>query len=402
VGVLFHTGDFKIDFQPVDGEMIDLQRIAEIGKKGVLLLMAESTNIEREGHSMSESRVGASLNTIFSANPTRRIIIATFASNIHRLQQIVDLCEKYDRKIAFSGRSMLNIADVAVKIGVLKMPYDRLIEVEKVGKYDPSRVCIVTTGAQGEPMSALTRMASGDFNKVTIGDTDTIVISASPIPGNERSVYNVVNNLCRMGAKVIYRALSDIHASGHASREELKTIHALIKPKFFIPVHGEYRHLSMHAEMAMEMGQPQHTILVCELGNQVALTRSTLKKCEDIPAGVVLVDGAGWGDMDSSTLRDRQQMSEDGVLVAIIHINARDGKQTSQPEIITRGVAYTSESEVLSAELRRVATEALEGLSLKSRTAQDAAKDAVKKALKGYLMRALGRSPMIIPFVIEG
>jgi ribonuclease J len=401
IGMIFHTGDFKIDYNPIDGEMMDLQRISEIGKRGVLLLMAESTNIEREGYSMSESTVGTALNTIFAANVTRRIIIATFASNIHRLQQIIDLAVKYGRKVAFSGRSMLNICEVAQKIGALKFPPTVLMEVEKVTKFDQSKVVIITTGSQGEPMSALTRMASGDFNKVTIGENDTIIISASPIPGNERMIYNVINNLYRMGAQVVYDALADVHVSGHACREELKLIHALTKPKFFIPVHGEYRHLSQHAQMAIDMGQPAHTTFIADIGNQVILTRNSMKKCDNLPAGVILVDGTGVGDMGSSVLRDRKRLSEEGVLIAVIQVDTITGALECPPDIISRGLAYNSESEELAKELRRVVTDALQGVAIKKDSDKTGIKDIVRKALRSYLMKKLNRSPMILPIIIE-
>ncbi|MBR7140760.1 MAG: ribonuclease J, partial [Clostridia bacterium] len=267
IGVVFHTGDFKVDYTPIDGNMIDLRRISEIGQKGVLLLLAESTNIERAGSSMSESRVGESLNHIFAENTDRRIFIATFASNIHRLQQILDLAKKYKRKVAFAGRSMINIVEYAGNIGELKLDKNNIIDVEQIDKVEDRNLCIITTGSQGEPMSALSRIASDEFPKVNIGFNDTVIISASPIPGNEKMVYGVINNLYRHGARVIYESLAEVHASGHACQDEIKLIHSLIKPKFFIPVHGERRHLQKHAELAVKMGVPSTNIVITEVGN---------------------------------------------------------------------------------------------------------------------------------------
>ena len=267
VGIVFHTGDFKVDYTPIDGNLIDLQRIAELGTRGVLLLLAESTNIERPGTSMSEASVGNSLNSIFAENVDRRIFIATFASNIHRLQQIIDLAAKYNRKVAFGGRSMINIADCAMKIGELKYSKDGIIDIEKIGSVEDKNLVIITTGSQGEPMSALTRIANDEFGKVRIGFNDTVIISASPIPGNERMVYNVINNLYRRGARVVYEKLAEVHVSGHAYQDELKLMHSLLKPKFFIPVHGEHRHLKKHAELAMKMGMESSNIIITDIGS---------------------------------------------------------------------------------------------------------------------------------------
>ncbi|MBO5714549.1 MAG: ribonuclease J, partial [Clostridia bacterium] len=277
VGVVFHSGDFKIDFTPVNGQTMDLARISEIGRKGVLLLMADSTNIEIEGTTMSESVVKETLDHVFSANFKRRIIIATFASNVHRLQQILDLAVKYKRKVAFSGRSMINIAESASKIGELTIPDNLIIDVEKIKNYKDEQIVIVSTGTQGEPMSALTRMASGEFNKVTIGENDTVVISASVIPGNEKMIYGVINNLYKLGAEVIYETLEPIHVSGHACRGELKTLHSLVKPKFFVPVHGEYRHLKKHCDLAKSLGLKPTNTLIAEIGDTIELTSKTIK-----------------------------------------------------------------------------------------------------------------------------
>ena len=299
VGVVFHSGDFKIDFTPVNGETMDLNRISEIGKKGVLLLMADSTNIEIEGTTMSESVVKETLDHVFADNLKKRLIIATFASNVHRLQQILDLAVKYKRKVAFSGRSMINIAEAAAKIGELTIPDNLIIDVEKIKNYKDEQVLIVSTGTQGEPMSALTRMASGEFNKVIIGKNDTVVISASVIPGNEKMIYGVINNLYRLGAEVIYESLEPIHVSGHACRGELRVLHSLIKPKFFIPVHGEYRHLKKHALLAEGMGVKESNILIAEIGDTVEITEKTMRFGEKFQAGSRFVDGVGIDGADS-------------------------------------------------------------------------------------------------------
>ena len=326
VGVIFHTGDFKVDFTPIDGNLIDLRRISEIGSKGVLLMLAESTNIERPGSSMSESTVGASLNHIFAENAERRMFVATFASNVHRLQQIVDIAKKYKRKVAFGGRSMINIVEVATKIGELKLDKNNIIDIEQINKVEDKNLCIITTGSQGEPMSALTRIASDEFNKITIGYNDTVIISASPIPGNERMVYNVINNLYRHGAKVIYQSLAEVHASGHACQDEIKLIHSLIKPKFFIPVHGERRHLQKHAELAMKMGMLPTNIVITDIGNVAVVTKNSIRIGDNVPSGCLLVDGLGVGDVGSVVLRDRKHLSEEGMLVAVVGINSLSGE----------------------------------------------------------------------------
>ncbi len=300
VGVVFHSGDFKVDYTPVNSETMDLARIAEIGKRGVLLMMADSTNIEISGSTISESVVKDTLDHVFADNINRRLIIATFASNVHRLQQILDIAQKYKRKVAFSGRSMINIAEAASKIGELKIAQDLIIDIEKIKNYSDKQILIVSTGTQGEPMSALTRMASGEFNRVVIGNNDTVVISASVIPGNEKMIYGVINNLYRLGAEVIYESLEPIHASGHACQDELKLLHNLVKPKFFIPVHGEYRHLKKHARLAESVGMKEHNILIADIGDTVELTTQTMKFGEKFHAGSRFVDGVGIDGADKS------------------------------------------------------------------------------------------------------
>lgn len=401
VGVIFHTGDFKVDFTPIDGNLIDLRRISEIGSKGVLLMLAESTNIERPGSSMSESTVGASLNHIFAENAERRMFVATFASNVHRLQQIVDIAKKYKRKVAFGGRSMINIVEVATKIGELKLDKNNIIDIEQINKVEDKNLCIITTGSQGEPMSALTRIASDEFNKITIGYNDTVIISASPIPGNERMVYNVINNLYRHGAKVIYQSLAEVHASGHACQDEIKLIHSLIKPKFFIPVHGERRHLQKHAELAMKMGMLPTNIVITDIGNVAVVTKNSIRIGDNVPLGCLLVDGLGVGDVGSVVLRDRKHLSEEGMLVAVVGINSLSG-EVYGVDITSRGFMYNKdESEKLLAEAKEVTRHTLEAMDLKSVGDWTAVKNAIRKDLKNLFFKRTRRNPMIIPVIME-
>lgn len=401
VGIVFHTGDFKVDYTPIDGNLIDLQRIAELGQKGVLLLLAESTNVERPGTSMSESSVGKSLSGIFADNSDRRIFIATFASNIHRLQQIIDLAVKYNRKVAFSGRSMINIADCAMKIGELKYPKDLIIDLEKISNYEDKNLVIITTGSQGEPMSALTRIASDEFSKIKLGFNDTVIISASPIPGNERMIYNVINNLYRHGAKVIYESLAEVHVSGHAYQDELKLIHSLLKPKFFIPVHGEHRHLKKHAELAMRMGMPSTNIIITDIGNRVDVTRRTIRLADNIPAGALLVDGLGVGDVGSVVLRDRKHLAEDGLFVVAVSVNSASGEVIAV-DVTSRGFVYVKEDDEIFAESKEVVKRALEGIDLKATDGDwNAVKNVLRRELKGYLFKKTRRNPMILSMILE-
>ena len=400
VGVVFHTGDFKVDYTPIDGNMIDLQRIAELGQRGVLLLLAESTNVERKGSSMSEATVGNSLNNIFAENSDRRIFIATFASNIHRLQQIIDLATKYKRKVAFSGRSMINVAECAAKIGELKYDKEAVIDIEKINKVEDKDLVIITTGSQGEPMSALTRMASDEFNKVRLGYNDTVVISASPIPGNERMVYNVINNLYRHGVRVIYERLAEVHVSGHACQDELQLIHSLIKPKFFIPVHGEYRHLKKHAELAMRMGMPSSDIILTDIGNCVQVTKRSIRFADNVPAGYLLVDGLGVGDVGSVVLRDRKHLSEDGLFVVVVGVNTVSGEVTAV-EITSRGFAYQKEDDLFE-EAKEIVRKVVAQTDVKEVAGDyNGPKNSIRKELKSFLFRKTHRNPMILSLILE-
>ncbi len=401
VGTVFHTGDFKVDFTPIDGNIIDLQRIAEIGNRGVLLLLCESTNIERKGSSMSEATVGASFNGIFADNPERRIIIATFASNIHRLQQIIDLAVKYKRKVAFCGRSMVNIAAAAAKIGELRYSDDTVVDIDRIKNIDDKNLVIISTGSQGEPMSALTRMASDEMSKVRLGYNDTVIISASPIPGNERMVYNVINNLYRHGCKVIYESLAEVHVSGHAYQEELKLMHSLLKPRFFMPVHGEHRHQKKHAELAMRIGTPSSNIIVPDIGNQVLVTRRAMKLADNVPAGAVLVDGLGVGDVGSTVLRDRKHLAEEGLFVIVIGIDREEGRVTGV-DVISRGFVYAENAEELLEEAKKLVLRVSAKTDLKEMEDPAVYKNVIRREMKAFLYKETRRSPMILPIVTEG
>ena len=396
VGVVFHSGDFKVDYTPVNSETMDLARIAEIGKKGVLLMMADSTNIEISGSTISESVVKDTLDHVFADNINRRLIIATFASNVHRLQQILDIAQKYKRKVAFSGRSMINIAEAASKIGELKIPQDLVIDIEKIKNYSDKQILIVSTGTQGEPMSALTRMASGEFNRVVIGNNDTVVISASVIPGNEKMIYGVINNLYRLGAEVIYESLEPIHASGHACQDELKLLHNLVKPKFFIPVHGEYRHLKKHARLAESVGTKEHNILIADIGDTVELTANTMKFGEKFHAGSRFVDGVGIDGADSFILRDRIHLSEDGLVVVVVSIDELSAKLNSL-EIIGKGLVL-SDDMILEAKSNVVHT--LDRIDLKAVSDENELKSIIRRSIKNYLFKATKKNPMILPVVM--
>lgn len=396
-GVIFHSGDYKIDLTPVAGKPIDLEQIAEYGKKGVLLYMGESTNIERPGFTMSEKVVGTTLEHIFAENADRRIVIATFASNVHRLQQIIDIAVKYRRKVALSGRSMFNVVDAAAKIGEITIPEGVLVDVEKTKNFFDREIVIISTGSQGEPMSALTRMAAGEFNKVTIGANDTVVISASPIPGNERMIYRVINNLYKRGADVVYESLEKIHVSGHACQEEHKIMHALLRPKFFIPVHGEYRHLKRHAMLAQEMGMRPEQTFIPDIGMCAELTDDSLRQGESFPAGARLIDGAGFEDYGTSeVLKDRIRMSSEGLFVVSVTLSR--GVLMGEPVIESRGFVFSDERDYMR-DLKDVVEKAIEGCPVGAEVADVSA--AIRRAVKGYLFKKTKQSPMILPIVQE-
>ena len=396
VGVVFHSGDFKIDFTPVGGDTMDLARISEIGKKGVLLLMADSTNIEIEGTTMSESVVKDTLEHVFGDNVKRRLIIATFASNVHRVQQILDLAVKYKRKVAFSGRSMLAIVEAASKIGEIVIPDNLIVDVEKTKNFKDGEIVIVSTGTQGEPMSALTRMASGEFNKVVIGTNDTVVISASVIPGNEKMIYGVINNLYKLGAEVIYESLEPIHVSGHACKGELRTLHTLIKPKFFIPVHGEYRHLKKHVDLARAMGVKEGATMIAEIGDTIELTKDTIKRGEKFPAGSKFVDGLGIDGTDSLVLRDRIHLSEDGITVVAVAIKELSFKVVSV-DIVAKGISL---DESMIKEAKANVINGLNQVDLRKVESEDDLKMLIRRSVKNYLFKATKKNPLILPVVM--
>lgn len=396
-GLIYHSGDFKIDLTPVAGEPIDLKRIAQLGSEGVLLYMSESTNIERPGYTMGEAVVSTTLDHLFSGNMTRRLIIATFASNIHRLQQIIDLAVKYNRKVALSGRSMLKIVDAAVKIGELKIPDGVLVDIEKAKNFADKELLIVSTGSQGEPMSALTRMALGEFNKVTIDDNDTIIISAHPIPGNERMIYRVINNLYKKGARVVYESLENIHVSGHACIEEHKILHKLLKPKFFIPVHGEYRHLKRHAQLCEDLGVPAHNILIPDIGNCVELTEKSLKLGENVQAGARLIDGEGVEDYGTSeVMKDRLKMSADGVFTVALAVTG--SYVINDPVIEAHGCV--SAAGATEQELKMVVQKAVDAYDYEVGNKTELSQ-AIRKALKNYFYKKTKQAPLIVVSLLE-
>ena len=397
-GLIYHSGDFKVDLTPVAGEPIDLKRIAELGKEGVLLYMGESTNIERPGYTMSETVVGTTLDHLFSENVNRRMIIATFASNVHRLQQIIDLAVKYRRKVALSGRSMFKVVDAAVKIGELKIPEGVLIDVEKTKNLFDGELLIVSTGSQGEPMSALTRMAMGEFNKVTVGENDTIIISATPIPGNEKMVYRVINNLYKKGARVVYESLEKIHVSGHACQEEHKILHTLLKPKFFIPVHGEYRHLKRHAQLAQSLGMPKQNTLITEIGNCVELTENEMKLGENIQAGTRLIDGEGVEEYGASeVIKERLKISSDGIFT--VALATTGGYVINEPEIQSYGYVF-AENTALESEIKTVVKRAVDNYDYAQGNKEELS-NFIKKSLRNYFYKKTKQAPFIVVSILD-
>lgn len=397
-GVIFHSGDFKIDLTPVAGEPIDLKSIADIGGKGVLLYMGESTNIERPGFTMSETVVGQTLDRLFDENATRRIIIATFASNVHRLQQIIDLAVKYKRKVALNGRSMLNVVEAAEKIGEMSVADGVIVDITKTKNLRDDEVIIVCTGSQGEPMSALTRMSNGENPAITVGANDTIIISASPIPGNERGIYGVINKLYHLGADVVYESLENIHVSGHACREEHKIMHTLLKPKFFVPVHGEYRHLKKHSQLAQSLGMSEQNIFLADIGNCLEVTSKYIKRLADVPSGSRLIDGEGIEDEKASVvMQDRRQLAAEGLFIVSVAVSG--GEVIGEPAINSRGFVFDFHHDY-NREMREVIDRAIDGYDLSTGTV-DELKRVIKKALRNYLQKKTKQSPMVVPVVVE-
>lgn len=400
LGVVLHTGDFKIDYTPIDGEIMDFARLAELGRKGVLVMLADSTNVERPGYTMSERVVGDTFAKLFS-KAQGRIIVATFASNVHRIQQIITAAQEYEKKVAVSGRSMENIVQVAIELGYLTVEKDVLIPVDQISKYPNEKVVVITTGSQGEPMSALARMAASEHRKINIIPGDTVIISATPIPGNEKFVSKVVNQLFKKGAEVIYDSLEKIHVSGHACQEELKLMHSLVKPRFFVPVHGEYRHLKKHGELAMNLGLPEKNLLIPENGDVIELTRNYIKKNGSVVSGQVFVDGLGVGDVGNIVLRDRKHLSQDGILTVVVTIEKQTGKVVSGPDIISRGFVYVRESEGLMDEAREVVKCVLNECEEKQITDWATLKSKMRDELREFLYEKTKRKPMILPIIME-
>ena len=401
VGVVVHTGDFKIDYTPIDGDVMDLHRFAELGKEGVLLLLSDSTNAERKGFTMSESSVGGVFDDIFSDTPDNRIMVATFSSNIHRIQQIVNSAYKFGRKVAIIGRSMVNAVRTSIELEYLNMPDTTLIDISEIKNYTDDKLVIITTGSQGETMSALSRIASNEHKQVSIRPGDKIIISASSIPGNEKNISNVINELTRKGADVVYEGIADIHVSGHARQEELKLMLSLIKPKYFMPVHGEYVHLLSHRDIAVSLGIPKENIFVMNIGDVLELSKKDAKVNGTVPAGQVLVDGLGVGDVGNIVLRDRKNLSENGLMVVVVTIDSASGTILAGPDIISRGFVYVRESEDLMEEARAVINDALIKCEMKHISGWSNIKNIIRDTLKNFLWQKTKRSPMILHIIME-
>jgi ribonuclease J len=400
MGVILHTGDFKIDYTPIDGEVIDLARFAELGKKGVLALLADSTNVERPGYTMSESIVGDNFLKMF-AKAKGRILVATFASNIHRIQQIITAAQQNERKVAVSGRSMENIVQVAIELGYLQIDKEVLITLDNINKYPNDKLVIITTGSQGEPMSALARMASSDHKKINIVEGDLVVISATPIPGNEKFVSRIVNQLFKKGAEVIYESIAGVHVSGHACQEELKLMHTLTKPRYFIPVHGEYRHLKQHGELAVRLGLPPKNFLIPENGDVIEITRDNIRKNGTVISGNVFVDGLGVGDVGNIVLRDRKHLSQDGILTVVVTIERESGNVIAGPDIISRGFVYVRESEDLMDQAKEIVKSVLRQCEENKVSDWATMKSNMKNELRVFLYEKTKRKPMILPIIME-
>ncbi len=401
-GIICHTGDFKVDFTPIDDGVINLARFAELGNKGVLALMADSTNSERPGYTMSEKLVGESFEKLFAKADGRRIIIATFASNIHRVQQIINIAERQNRKVAVSGRSMVNVIGISVELGYLKCPKGILIDIDEIKNYNPEQLVIITTGSQGEPMSALTRMSRNEHKQVNITPKDFIIISATPIPGNEKFVTNVVNELMKSGADVVYEKMYDVHVSGHACQEEQKLILSLTKPKFFIPVHGEYKHLSKHAQTAEKIGVDRNNIIIASIGDVIETDGIDMRITGTVQAGKVLVDGLGVGDVGSIVLRDRKHLAQDGLIIAVATVNSINREIISGPDVISRGFVYVRESEELIEEARKLLYTTLRRCLDDDITEWNTIKMRMKDVISNFIYQKTKRSPMILPIIMEG
>ena len=400
-GVILHTGDFKIDPTPIDGEMIDLARIGELGNQGVLALMSDSTNSERPGFTMSEKSIGSTFESLFDKGTDKRIIVATFASNVHRVQQIINAAVRHGRKVAVSGRSMTNVLNAAIELGYMTIPKNTLIDLDEIDRYPKDKLVIVTTGSQGESMSALTRMAFSIHKKINIEPTDMIIISASPIPGNEKTVSNVVNELLKHGAEVVHERQDNVHVSGHACQQEQRIMIALAKPKYFIPVHGEYRHLSRHKELALQAGISSKNIFISDIGRVMELSEKSAKFMGTVPSGNVLVDGYGVGDVGNIVLRDRKHLAEDGIIIAVISIDKLTGECVSGPDIISRGFVYVRESEDLIDSIRSITADIVDECTNGSPLNWSTLKTRIKNDVGSYLYAKTKRRPMLLPIIME-
>lgn len=400
VGTILHTGDFKIDYTPIDSLPMDLKRIAELGNEGILLLMADSTNVERKGHTLSEKSIGETLIRILS-DAKGRVIVATFASNIHRMQQIINASLKYNRKVAFSGRSMLNISQVSRELGYLHIPDEYIIDVKEIDDYKDENITIITTGSQGEPMAALTRIAFSNHRQIKTKPDDLFIISASPIPGNDKLVAKVINELFRKNVDVIYKDLEDIHVSGHAFQEELKIMHSLTTPKYFMPVHGEYRHLKHHADLANKLGMNRNNIFVLETGDVLKLSKDKAEKGAKVKTGSVFVDGLGVGDVGTIVLRDRKNLAQDGMMNIVVTIEKETNSVIAGPDIISRGFVYVKESEELINSVKKIAKQELDRCLENNITEWYALKRNMKKAIERYLYEKTKRRPYVIPIIME-
>ena len=400
VGIIVHTGDFKVDYTPIDGEKMDFGRLAELGNKGVLALLSDSTNSERKGFTMSERTVGTVLDKLF-LNCTKRIVVATFASNVHRVQQIVNSAVKYGRKVAVCGRSMINVIKTAVELGYMNVPENTFIDIDMIKNYTDEQLVILTTGSQGEAMSALTRMASGEHRKVEITPNDLVIISANPIPGNEKYVSKVIDDLMQIGAEVVYSSLADVHVSGHACQEEQKLMLSLVRPKYFLPVHGEYRQLMAHAKTAVQVGIPPENIFIMNNGRVMELTENSAKMTGVVQSGKILVDGLGIGDVGNIVLRDRQHLSQDGLIVVVLTMDSATGEVVSGPDIISRGFVYVKESENIMDEVKRTVQRELYKCEEKGIKDWSSIKSNLKDGLRDYVFAKTKRNPMILPIIME-
>ena len=399
-GTVFHTGDFKVDFTPLAGEPINLGRIAEIGNQGVLALMADSTNVERTGSTMSERKVGETFKALFEKAPGR-IIIAMFASNVYRIQSVIESSVRFGRKVCLVGRSMVNISKVSMQLGYLKIPEGSLITVDELDRYPDEKITVITTGSQGEPMSGLSRMAFAEHRKLELRESDMVILSASPIPGNEKSISRVINQLFRIGCNVIYESLAEVHVSGHARQEELKLIHNLVKPKYFIPVHGEYRHLHHHAELAKSLGMPMENVVIAEIGDVIEMDETGLDVTGVVANGSVLIDGLGVGDVGAVVLRDRKHLAEDGLLIVVMGVDHDLGSVVSGPDIISRGFVYMREADELIEGARSAAFRAIEAFGPIDSSEWNHLKNDVRESVQRYIYDTLKRNPMIMPIIVE-